>query len=153
MDILLFALNISFFNGASGQCRKERFGNGENDAMISRLLTVEVILIQDCVIPCYNESKRINHLLKTLKSFDSSWNLPFEVIIVDDGSSDKTAELIEKSFTNAFSDKVEFKNILRKIFEWTRYRVIECFNCLNHTEKNIGNFWHHFTHTMLIDKK
>ena len=60
------------------------------------------------VIPCYNESKRINHLLKTLKSFDGSWDLPLEIIIVDDGSSDETAQQIEQNFTNAFSDKVEF---------------------------------------------
>lgn len=48
------------------------------------------------VIPAYNEEKGIaaslSHLLEIMKATD----LEFEVIVVDDGSKDKTAEMIEK---------------------------------------------------------
>ncbi|MFT5765938.1 MAG: glycosyltransferase involved in cell wall biosynthesis, partial [Saprospiraceae bacterium] len=44
------------------------------------------------VIPCYKESKRVNNLLNSLKSFDRLWENPLEIIIVDDGSSDDTVK-------------------------------------------------------------
>jgi glycosyltransferase involved in cell wall biosynthesis len=47
------------------------------------------------VIPCYNESKRINLLTDGLRKFCQSWNDTFEVIIVDDGSKDNTLELLK----------------------------------------------------------
>jgi len=47
------------------------------------------------VIPCYNESKRINLLTDGLRKFCQSWNDTFEVLIVDDGSKDNTLELLK----------------------------------------------------------
>ncbi len=52
------------------------------------------------VIPCYNESSRVANLFKTLKDFDRKWNGTFNVVLVDDGSSDDTAEQIEKFIEN-----------------------------------------------------
>lgn len=40
------------------------------------------------VIPCYNEQNRINLLLEALKKFAHNWKHNFELIIVDDGSTD-----------------------------------------------------------------
>lgn len=60
------------------------------------------------VIPCYNESKRINHLLKTLKNFDKQWESPLEIILVDDGSDDNTVQKIESSFDGAFGANTSF---------------------------------------------
>lgn len=53
------------------------------------------------VIPCYNESKRIGNLFSTLKTFKQKWNGTFEVILVNDGSTDDTAKQIEKYLDGA----------------------------------------------------
>lgn len=50
------------------------------------------------VIPVYNEENNINELLKKLLPIIKSYN--FELIFVDDGSSDKTAENIKKVSAN-----------------------------------------------------
>jgi glycosyltransferase involved in cell wall biosynthesis len=60
------------------------------------------------VIPCYNESKRINNLLNALKSFDRQWENPLEIIIVDDGSSDDSVKKIQNSFEGIFSGNTSF---------------------------------------------
>ena len=44
------------------------------------------------IIPCYNCS---NTIYKTLQSLDNQSNKQFEVIIIDDGSTDNTHEIIE----------------------------------------------------------
>jgi len=63
------------------------------------------------VIPCYNEAGRLNHLLKTLKSFDQKWPNPLEIILVDDGSIDDTAKVIEQKFPANFSGDTHFNFI------------------------------------------
>ena len=60
------------------------------------------------IIPCYNENKRLDNLLITLKSFDKKWTQPLEIIIVDDGSTDGSAKSIESKFKEAFSSNVNF---------------------------------------------
>ncbi len=47
------------------------------------------------VIPVYNEEENISPLLEGLNKALSSINRPFEVIIVDDGSTDKTAQILK----------------------------------------------------------
>lgn len=42
------------------------------------------------VIPCYNESDRFSLLQGAILEFDRAWPDPFEVILVNDGSSDNT---------------------------------------------------------------
>lgn len=49
------------------------------------------------VIPCYNESARISIMEKGLNEFLSKWDKPFELIVVNDGSKDDTAEKIRQS--------------------------------------------------------
>jgi len=49
------------------------------------------------VIPCYNESARVNQMLEGLREFSRNWKKDFEIIIVDDGSKDDTSGLIEQS--------------------------------------------------------
>lgn len=48
------------------------------------------------IIPCYNESRRLVHLERGLREFQQYWNFSFEVIVVDDGSSDETADLLRQ---------------------------------------------------------
>ena len=47
------------------------------------------------VIPCYNEQENVNALLTRVEGALVPLGKPFEVIIVDDGSSDDTATLLE----------------------------------------------------------
>ena len=48
------------------------------------------------VIPAYNEEKGISEVLADLKTILDDTHLQYEIIIVDDGSSDKTAEIVQK---------------------------------------------------------
>lgn len=47
------------------------------------------------VIPAYNEAKRISRTLETLQKFLEVRSLTAEVIVVNDGSSDETAAVVE----------------------------------------------------------
>ena len=47
------------------------------------------------VIPCYNESSRIDQMLNGVKDFSQQNKFPFEWIVVNDGSSDDTVQKIE----------------------------------------------------------
>ena len=55
------------------------------------------------IIPCYNESKRIDLLMNGLLDFDTKWNQSYEVIIVNDGSSDNTVDKINEALEGSFS--------------------------------------------------
>ena len=48
------------------------------------------------IIPAYNEENRIGKTLVKIRDFLYSKGLSFEVIVVDDGSQDKTAEVVER---------------------------------------------------------
>jgi len=47
------------------------------------------------VIPAYNEAKRISRTLETLQKYLECTNWTSEVIVVNDGSSDETAAIVE----------------------------------------------------------
>ena len=51
------------------------------------------------VIPLYNEAHCLKDNFETLKTFLSSLNRPFEVILVDDGSTDATPDIIRDILT------------------------------------------------------
>lgn len=51
------------------------------------------------VIPAYNEEGSIKSLIEEIESLFIHWRKPFEIIVVDDGSSDSTINQIKK--TNA----------------------------------------------------
>lgn len=48
------------------------------------------------IIPCYNEEKRIKKTLEKIWEYFKSKEIDFEIIVVDDGSRDKTVEIVEK---------------------------------------------------------
>lgn len=52
------------------------------------------------VIPVYNEEKRIKKSLERILSYLSSVCVEYEIIIVDDGSSDKTLDVVEGLITD-----------------------------------------------------
>jgi glycosyltransferase involved in cell wall biosynthesis len=47
------------------------------------------------IIPCYNEATRVDLMYSGLAAFIKEWNTFLEIIIVDDGSSDSTAEVLQ----------------------------------------------------------
>jgi dolichyl-phosphate beta-glucosyltransferase len=47
------------------------------------------------IIPAYNEEKRLPWTLAKLTDFLAVWNVDFRVIVVDDGSADRTANLAD----------------------------------------------------------
>ncbi len=49
------------------------------------------------IIPAYNEEKRIVDTLRKIESFLSKKKLTYEIIVVDDGSRDKTVEVVRNS--------------------------------------------------------
>lgn len=65
------------------------------------------------VIPCYNESERIPAMLETLKRFEGKWKANYEVIIVNDGSSDNTLELLKEKLPTSLSKakRLEFVDV------------------------------------------
>jgi dolichol-phosphate mannosyltransferase len=52
------------------------------------------------VVPVYNEEDVVGGLLNELRSFASNWRDDYELLMVDDGSSDRTAEIIDNQFAN-----------------------------------------------------
>lgn len=50
------------------------------------------------IIPAYNEGKNIRRNLAQVIEFLTSQEWEFEVLVVDDGSTDQTAELVEQTF-------------------------------------------------------
>ena len=55
------------------------------------------------VIPAFNEAARLGETLRTVFEYLNQHNPESEVIVVDDGSSDGTADVAEESFTRAGS--------------------------------------------------
>ncbi len=47
------------------------------------------------VIPCWNEEKTIGRAVLETRAFFESLAAPFEIIVVDDGSADRTAETVQ----------------------------------------------------------
>src|ERR1700740_1517537 len=52
------------------------------------------------VIPVYNEEDVVGTLLDEIRRFTSTWRADYELLLVDDGSSDRTADIIGAQFAN-----------------------------------------------------
>ncbi len=48
------------------------------------------------IIPAYNEEQRIGETLNKVLSYLEKQTYTWEVIVVDDGSTDKTSEIVSK---------------------------------------------------------
>lgn len=58
------------------------------------------------VIPCLNEAQRLSTLEKGLKEFINAWRHEYEIIIVDDGSTDDTSnKVIQNNFFKMLMNK------------------------------------------------
>jgi len=47
------------------------------------------------IIPAYNEDRRLPHSLETVHGYLQKQSYTYEVIVVDDGSSDRTSQIVE----------------------------------------------------------
>ncbi len=58
------------------------------------------------IIPCYNESIRVAKMIDGFKEFIATWHGLFEIIIIDDGSTDDTVSLIKNNllYKNLLAD-------------------------------------------------
>jgi len=54
------------------------------------------------VIPVYNEAKRIEEGLKKILNFFNDNHFDYEIIIVDDGSTDQTVKIIKEFVARGF---------------------------------------------------
>ena len=52
------------------------------------------------VIPVYNEEEVLGNLLTEIRRFAEKWSDDYELLFVDDGSSDRTAEIISARFAD-----------------------------------------------------
>ncbi len=67
------------------------------------------------IIPAYNEQDRVGVSIKKILTYIEKENLDAELIVVDDGSTDKTTEVAEKSCA-------EFPEISTKVIRYTENR-------------------------------
>ncbi|MEO0217627.1 MAG: glycosyltransferase family 2 protein, partial [candidate division WOR-3 bacterium] len=63
------------------------------------------------VIPVYNERNYIEKVIRNVKEVDLGYNVEREIIVVDDGSTDGTREILKE-----LENSDEFKGILKVIF-------------------------------------
>lgn len=49
------------------------------------------------VIPCYNEAPRLDRTVREVAAYCQRFTHPFQIVLVDDGSTDATAELITEA--------------------------------------------------------
>lgn len=60
-------------------------------------------MLLSLVIPCYNESSRVELMMQGLAEFEEKWKGDYEVIIVDDGSKDDTVKKTEQALSSKYS--------------------------------------------------
>lgn len=70
-----------------------------------------VSLYLSVVIPAYNEEKRISSTLKNIIDYFNKQHYNVEIIVINDGSSDKTADIVE-SYTKK-SNEIKLINLER----------------------------------------
>jgi glycosyltransferase involved in cell wall biosynthesis len=58
------------------------------------------------VIPAYNESKTIGEILSRTNKTMETLGVPYEIIVIDDGSTDQTKQLAEKQKANVISNGI-----------------------------------------------
>jgi dolichyl-phosphate beta-glucosyltransferase len=54
--------------------------------------------VTSIVIPCLNEERRIVTTLETVRAFLRSRSEPWEIVVVDDGSADRTSGVVQERF-------------------------------------------------------
>lgn len=84
------------------------------------------ISVVSVVIPAYNEEKTIGNVISDIISVMDSFGMPYEIIVVDDGSIDRTREIAGRyKATVLFNGKNRGKGYaLRKGFQYAQGDII-----------------------------
>jgi dolichyl-phosphate beta-glucosyltransferase len=69
-----------------------RFPAGSSSRTLRRLDSPYLSI----VVPAFNEESRIGGSLERLRDYLQSFDRPWEIVVVDDGSSDRTAKIVEE---------------------------------------------------------
>lgn len=69
-------------------------GLAEKNSSRSILDFVESKVTVSVIIPVYNEEKSVEHVIKELKNILSTLSMEYEIVIVDDGSTDRSPEIL-----------------------------------------------------------
>ncbi|MHA1834062.1 MAG: glycosyltransferase family 2 protein [Candidatus Baldrarchaeia archaeon] len=83
-------------------------------------------LVISVVIPAYNEEKTIEEVLSKTISVMESMGKPYEIIVVDDGSTDNTRQIVSKYKVTVLSNGANKGKgyALRKGFKYARGQII-----------------------------
>jgi dolichyl-phosphate beta-glucosyltransferase len=76
--------------------------------MESPILESTAMCFLSIIVPAYNEESRLPNSLPQIIKFVRGQDYPIEVIVVDDGSTDRTAEIVEE-----FESEAEFISLLQ----------------------------------------
>ena len=77
---------------ASKSDREDEQTKGEGFFLIANQI-MQTTPSVSVIIPAYNEEKTIGHVVANTLNVMDSQNLPYEIIVVDDGSTDKTGRI------------------------------------------------------------
>ena len=88
------------------------------------------------IVPCYNYEEKIVYKIKKLKEKIKKYNIKYEILIIDDCSSDNTLLLLKKNFINSKNVKL-LKNptnkgksySVRRGLETSKYKHIILIDC------------------------
>lgn len=84
------------------------YESAANDASLDSAISPdadEVVPDLSVIIPVYNEQERIAATLYDVKDFLESTDLEFEIVVVDDGSNDMTAEIVK--FVDIYGSEIK----------------------------------------------
>jgi len=97
LGMIVFIIGILFFLSPSKPKREEL------DSTIFPYLSISSSLHLSIIVPCYNEELRLETMLEEVFEYLSTRTYNAEIIIVDDGSTDRTVQLasrIQKTHKN-----------------------------------------------------
>ncbi len=83
-------------------------------------------MLVSIVIPAFNEEKNLENVLNELHKYADEYQISWEIIVVDDGSSDKTREVAIKNGATVISNKCNMGKgcSLKSGFELARGEII-----------------------------